>query len=154
MDNAKRQYAKEWRANNRDKTRAYAARYREQNRAQLAEKRKEWNAANADRLKELKRAWYENNKTRSRESSRRSQLIRYYGITPEEFQDRLDNQGGRCAICCVETPGTTKNWHVDHCHVTGEVRGILCNHCNLLLGYAKDNTETLLAAVRYLKREG
>jgi hypothetical protein len=40
---------------------------------------------------------------------------------------------------------------VDHCHTTGAVRGILCHHCNLLLGHAKDAEDTLLSAVTYLR---
>lgn len=42
--------------------------------------------------------------------------------------------------------------HVDHCHTTNDIRGLLCRHCNLLLGHAKDRVVVLQAAIRYLRK--
>lgn len=75
-----------------------------------------------------------------------------YGLTQEQFEAMLEAQGGRCAICRTDTPGGRDNrWHVDHCHATGKVRGLLCNGCNIGLGHFKDDPERLLAAVAYLE---
>lgn len=69
-----------------------------------------------------------------------------YGTTIEEL-DKLERI---CAICLTpeEVYGTL---HVDHCHNRNKFRGLLCRHCNIMLGAAKDNTDTLLAAIYYLE---
>lgn len=79
---------------------------------------------------------------------------RKYGITLDEAQAMLDNQGGECAICT--TPITLGSGigdgHIDHCHTTGKVRGMLCSECNLGLGKFKDSPAALRAAASYLER--
>lgn len=80
-------------------------------------------------------------------------LIAKYGITLEQYQELLDKQDGRCAVCGTDKPwpdSSRTNFVVDHCHSTGRVRGLLCATCNLMLGYAKDQTEILRAAITYL----
>lgn len=149
---AKKEYARQWRKDNREKTRKYAASYREKNKETLNKKRAEWVSQNQDKLKTLKTKWYQENKEKSAESSRRSQLRRLYGLTPEQRDELLLAQGSRCALCRSDTP-YGKGWHVDHDHKTGKVRGILCGHCNLMLGYARDNPSTLRAAIQYLGQD-
>lgn len=78
-------------------------------------------------------------------------LATRYGISVEEYQQRVAAQGGRCAICGDE-PGDGKRLHVDHDHETGAIRDILCQPCNLSLGNAKDDPARLLAMVAYLER--
>lgn len=73
-----------------------------------------------------------------------------YGMLPGEYNFMLAGQQYRCAICGVGTPGGWGTWHVDHCHVTGRVRGLLCQHCNTGLGHFKDSPEQLSAAIEYL----
>ena len=73
-------------------------------------------------------------------------------ISPEVIKQRLEDQGGKCAICSKTTPGGRGNWHIDHDHVTGEIRGLLCTKCNLMLGYADDDPEKLLLGVNYLRK--
>jgi hypothetical protein len=77
-------------------------------------------------------------------------LRRYYGITLAEYQDILEAQNGRCAICGTDVPGGKGVFHVDHCHNSGKVRGLLCHHCNVGLGHFKDNESILLKAALYL----
>lgn len=79
--------------------------------------------------------------------SREYHLRRRYGIGDADFQRMLAAQGGVCAICKGPDPR-----HVDHDHVTGKVRGILCFNCNGGLGYYRDNVEYLGEAIRYLRR--
>lgn len=77
---------------------------------------------------------------------------RAYGITPEQFAEKLAAQDGRCAVCRADQPGGKGGWHVDHCHTSGRIRGLLCHHCNVGLGNFKDNVENLRAAIAYLER--
>jgi hypothetical protein len=69
-----------------------------------------------------------------------------YGVTKEWFNSKL---GNGCAICKVEL--TSNKVHIDHCHSTGKVRGLLCELCNKGLGQFKDNITNLENAINYLK---
>ena len=73
-----------------------------------------------------------------------------YGIDLDEYNAILDRQGGTCALCPATACTDGRNLHVDHDHETGAVRGLLCNHCNLLLGHAGDSVERLTKALEYL----
>lgn len=84
-----------------------------------------------------------------------SKRLERYNMSYEEYEWMLARQGGVCAICFnAETlkskNGNLKSLSIDHCHSTGMIRGLLCNSCNSLLGAAKDNTQTLSAALCYL----
>lgn len=76
-------------------------------------------------------------------------LKRKYGLTAVQFEDLLIIQGNRCAICRAEANGRT--WHVDHCHKTGRVRGILCDTCNRAIGNLHDDPALLRRAANYLE---
>jgi len=74
-----------------------------------------------------------------------------YDLTIEQFESLLKEQGGACAIC-RSTKFGPKNWHVDHDHKTGRVRGLLCHNCNLAIGLMKDNPKQLHEAAHYLEK--
>ena len=74
-----------------------------------------------------------------------------YGISLEECNDILKEQGGKCAICSVDISGKGQS-NVDHCHTTRTVRGILCPNCNKGLGQFGDNINALEAASEYLRK--
>lgn len=75
-------------------------------------------------------------------------LIATFGMTYNDYQKMLTDQGGCCAICKA-LPGE-RRFDVDHCHTTNVIRGLLCSTCNRLIGYAKDSVERLLVAAEYL----
>jgi predicted transcriptional regulator len=84
------------------------------------------------------------------------QLLSKYGITGQQYRELLAAQGYGCAICS-STDGMLRlgrklRLNVDHCHVTGKVRGILCNSCNNGLGRFRDNPDLLLKAADYLQQ--
>jgi hypothetical protein len=60
--------------------------------------------------------------------------LRRYGLKEADWEALFDSQGRRCSICQTDTP-SGRNWHTDHDHDTGRVRGILCHHCNMAVGY-------------------
>ena len=74
-----------------------------------------------------------------------------FGITLSEYIDMKDSQGYRCAICGIHEEYCDKQLAVDHCHTTGNVRGLLCQKCNTGLGQFKDNVEFLKKAIDYLE---
>jgi hypothetical protein len=75
--------------------------------------------------------------------------LRQYGLTPETFAALIAAQNNCCAICENPLPKGLHR-HIDHCHKTGRVRGVLCQRCNVLLGFALENPRTLERAVAYL----
>jgi hypothetical protein len=89
-------------------------------------------------------------------SIRDSIYKRKFGISLAEYDAMLEAQGGKCAICGTsELTGHGAKYgrfSVDHDHVTGEVRGLLCHPCNIGLGSFKDNVEVMKNAIFYLNR--
>jgi hypothetical protein len=77
-------------------------------------------------------------------------LKRRYGITADEYDRLLLKQGGACAICDGPPGGKGKYFHVDHCHGSGAIRGLLCNNCNRGLGQLRERAEIVRAAIAYL----
>lgn len=75
---------------------------------------------------------------------------RKYGLTPEIKQQFLWQQHDACAICGYEFGQKLGDYHIDHCHQTGAVRGILCDRCNRGLGYFRDKPDFLQQAAKYL----
>lgn len=73
-----------------------------------------------------------------------------YGIGVKDYDQMLEKQGGCCAICGSKQTRGTHSFSVDHCHITGMVRGLLCNNCNRGLGLLGDTIEGLMKAVKYL----
>jgi hypothetical protein len=80
-----------------------------------------------------------------------------YGITLEERDAFLAAQGGLCALphCrrAIRFGGRIQpdSAHLDHCHETNQVRGVLCAHCNTALGKLGDTVESIRAVLRYLE---
>jgi len=88
-----------------------------------------------------------------KERMRFNRLRREYGIDASEYKEILEKQNNGCAICGKPSiEAYSKVLHVDHCHTTRKVRGLLCDCCNHLLGNAKDNPAILTAAIEYLNR--
>jgi Autographiviridae endonuclease VII len=84
---------------------------------------------------------------------RKHRLRCVYGLSLEEYDAMLECQGGVCAIC-KKKPDEGKVLFVDHCHVTGMVRGLLCHKCNTVLAFGCDDPDILRAAIAYLQAAG
>ncbi|MFF2851711.1 endonuclease VII domain-containing protein [Streptomyces sp. NPDC058001] len=80
------------------------------------------------------------------ERNRISYFRRKYGLTPAELDHMIAEQRGICCIC-LDAPAA----HVDHCHETGSVRGVLCFSCNAALGHLKDRPDAIRRAAAYLE---
>jgi len=85
------------------------------------------------------------------ELHRRRHLKRAYGWTLETYEAELAKQHGLCALC-GKPPLLGEVLRVDHNHETGEPRELIHQHCNSLLGFAREDTAILLAAIAYILR--
>lgn len=70
-----------------------------------------------------------------------------YGISLEEYDGLFKKQNGQCAVCGKVS---SKHLYVDHDHITGKVRGLLCRDCNLALGFVHDDPKIILKLHDYL----
>lgn len=78
--------------------------------------------------------------------------LRKYGLMPDGVAKILMSQENCCAICRSDNAGGRwGKWHIDHNHNTGQVRGLLCHYCNVMLGLAEDDVVRLRAAADYLE---
>lgn len=110
---------------------------------------KAWHAANPDRV----RAISQKSKGKACPVKKRDQMLRAkYGITNDDYLQMLAEQNGACAIC-RQRPNGVKPLHVDHCHRTGVVRGLLCHQCNWYLGKV-DRDPSILNRLRAYRAEG
>lgn len=82
--------------------------------------------------------------------TRKHKLKALYGITPEDFDAMISEQHNSCAICNT-TFSSRKSAHVDHNHLTGRVRGVLCTRCNMGIGYFREDVKSLTKAIQYLE---
>ncbi len=94
---------------------------------------------------------YWNLSEEARKVRSRKTLCRRYGMTPEVYDAMLERQGGGCKICGTKTPSKGKSFHVDHCHRTGRVRGILCHHCNVAIGLLREDVDIVRKVLEYLE---
>lgn len=159
---ARNAYMREWNAKNRDKVLANRKASRERQdpeetrakrkaqhaamtpaqRANRAETTKRWRAANPDKVAENRRRQHSDGKTLD------YRLRSNYGISLAERDAMIVYQLGRCYICGDEFGDKPC---VDHCHDSDTVRKILCNNCNVGLGYFKDDPARLMDAAAYAK---
>lgn len=89
-------------------------------------------------------------KRQSKEYNREYKLLSRYELTQEKFNIIFEFQDRRCAICRTSIP-SKRGWVIDHDHLTGEVRGILCHKCNLGIGLLLDNINVVYKAYDYLR---
>ena len=110
---------------------------------------KRWQQGNSDRLNAYRRDY--NRRPERKRKSRDAYYRRTFGISADDFDALLGEQGGGCAICGA-VPEREASFHLDHDHVTGEIRGILCLSCNQALGHFRDDAGLLERAAVYVRR--
>ena len=85
---------------------------------------------------------------------REKALEKRYGVSQEEYEQWQIIQNHSCAICGLHEQESPKALAVDHCHITGIIRGLLCSNCNRAIGLLKDTPALLRAAADYLEKNG
>lgn len=125
-------------------TRAYKERHADQHKARM----KAYHHANRDRLLEQQRAYREENRERLAAQRRAANT----GFTPALWEQVLEHQQHRCAVCRIDLRALKRTQvHADHCHQTGNPRGILCQRCNTSIGQFNDDPTLLRRAAAYLE---
>lgn len=103
------------------------------------------------RCKQCVSDYQKKNRKRFTKRKRNSNLLRNYGIDENQYNFMLWAQENKCLICDKEFGPDRKDWpHVDHCHETEEVRGLLCTKCNVGIGMFLDDVDRLQRAIQYL----
>lgn len=95
-------------------------------------------------------AYTKRNPEKRKRWARITHLRLKYGLELHEYEVMFSSQGGVCAIC-AQPPEEGKVLQVDHDHITGRIRGLLCHKCNKALGLLNEQLES---ALRYLERYG
>jgi hypothetical protein len=144
------EYRQGWRAKNPTKAAEYARDYRQRHPERVREQRRQYREAHPEKVLQWRAS-------EEPEKKRAAHLRRTFGISLEEYDERVRQQDGVCAICgqpenCRGRGGAVMPLTVDHNHETNSVRGLLCRACNVALGLMNDSATTLRAAADYLDR--
>jgi len=113
-----------------------------------------WRAKDRKKFNQYMSEWKSNNLDKVRQYKWKER----YGITPEQYNEMLISQGGVCVICEQEetaqhnTSNRVQKLAVDHDHVTGKIRGLLCQDCNRGIAKFHDNVPRMKNAIKYLTR--
>jgi len=111
------------------------------------------NEAAYKHLDNLKKASSKYNKTdKAKQGVRKWQLKTKYGLSLDDYNTLLKKQNHKCDICGIDEVDTKKGLCVDHCHIAGQVRSLLCTTCNSGLGMFKESEELLTKAILYLRK--
>lgn len=118
-----------------------------ENPEKVRESARKWAREHPAQHAATKRAWRKKNPEKHKSYTRKV----LYGISGEAFDARVAAQGGVCAICGGPPTAKRKHLSVDHCHETGQIRGLLCGPCNTGIGQLRDSPVLLQKALDYLK---
>lgn len=164
MNSNRSEYQAEYYKQNKEKRIAQNKAWYEKNKEQInARKRKNYQVNREEKLVK-NREWRKNNpeydkqwREKNREQVRNSKLKYNYGENaPEIVKILLKEQNGVCALCGLSETRTRNGkvlpLHVDHDHITGKIRGLLCSNCNRGLGFLKDDIKIFLKIPGYLEK--
>lgn len=135
--------------------------WKEKNKDKVSRSNKRYYENNIDAVKNSQAIYYYENKEKIinrqldyyHKQRYWDDILYKYNLTKEEYKNIYDRQQGLCKICQTDLESFNRRPHVDHCHSTGKVRGILCYACNTGLGNFKDSKELLQKAIEYLTDE-
>ncbi len=135
-----------------------ASRKRNQNREWYNAKMAEDKLKNPEKWDARYKKEYQQSVARiGKEARNTNEIIRLRGLTHDQYEKMINEQNNKCKICNENetrggrTPGTITRLAVDHCHESGNVRGLLCHRCNAMIGYAQDDLDILEMAIIYLQ---
>ena len=146
-----------WRQKNKEIIRVKKAEWVQKNKEHL----KEYNRKRMSdpkivaRKKETTRKWIEDNREHVRAQAREYKFNKAYGINVDTYLLMIKEQGNICFLCEKEFESNFKEVGkiypcIDHCHLTGKIRKLLCSNCNTALGLIKENKKTLKNMIKYI----
>lgn len=138
----KRQYYKK----NEDKIKEQSQQRYKKNKDKINEQHRQYREKNKDKTNEQSRQYRKNNKDEINERQRQ----RLYGLINGGYNQLFQQQNGCCAICGKHQSKLSQVLGVDHNHITGKIRGLLCKRCNVGLGNFEENINSLQGAINYL----
>lgn len=158
---------KAWRFKNPNKVYEQGLRYVAKHKKEVALRKRNWTRKNKDRLNQRRKEKYRIDivasrkkfndyykykysmeKKTKRQAQQKAVWLKFkYNLTPEQLEEMTKDQNGKCLICT-----RISKLHVDHCHKSNKVRGLLCFTCNVGLGNFKDSPIFLKSAMLYLKK--
>ncbi len=142
---------KEYREKNKEEINKQRKEYRQNNKDKIAERGKDYYSRKSEQARLRSAEWYAKNRDRSKNS----RLLRKYNISLDEYNKMLLEQDGRCWTCSKHADDERdKVLVVDHNHLTGEVRGLLCSNCNTAIGLLQESQEILEKVSKYLDEKG
>jgi hypothetical protein len=115
---------------------------------------RKWYKENYNGMKKQRQEYYKENRDYLTKQRRNNYLKSLYNIDLQEYNEMLEFQDNRCAICGKTPEENGKRLSVDHDHETSEIRELLCNSCNVALGYLNDDPEMCELAKLYLEKHG
>jgi hypothetical protein len=145
----------EWRAANPELAKSRRRAHYDENKDKVKMQHRVWAKANPIKMHEYEKSFRKNHREKYHAKREALRLKSEFGITIDDYNRMLMEQGGVCAIC--ERPERSKfngkvcKLSVDHCHRTGFVRGLLCFDCNSSIGRMGDDPVRLDAAAHYLR---
>ena len=110
-----------------------------------------WRKSNLEKINQYGKEYRKQNPEAARRYRRQSDLKRKYGINTKDYSTLWDKQEYKCAICSCTRKPDEPNFPVDHNHISGKVRGILCPACNTGLGFFRDDKDILFKASCYVE---
>ena len=142
---------KQYQKDNKDKINKRRKQYQKDNKEELKTKRKKYIDANIDKIRKYAKDYRAVTKEERKKYDMISRNKKRYGITPEQYTELFNKQEGKCAICGKHQTEFKKALCVDHNHITGKIRGLLCYKCNTGIGNLNDNIILLQNAINYIK---
>jgi len=121
-----------------------------------AESSDRWRKANPEQYRAINtkrfRNWRRKHPVEAKRRQKNLNLKRMYGISLEKYQAIINSQNNQCKLCGINFDTLSPKFiHVDHDHISGKVRSILCHHCNTGLGAFKEDVALLEDAIKYLE---
>lgn len=125
----------------------YARNYYLKNKSKILKRVAQYSKANRAKCNAAVKRWKNKNKQKVKDTD----LKINFGISLKEYEDLLVKQQGCCAICKVHKDKLPRALSVDHCHLSGKIRGLLCVKCNTAIGMLNDDKSLVKSALEYLQ---